>query len=54
VKPFSLRERFFLAIRTGRLSAEIWNGIWTDIGTEAQLRAVDGSVSGPDSRPVDP
>jgi len=52
--PFSLREHFFQAIRSGRLSAEVWNGFWTDIGSEAQLRAVDGSVSGPDSGPADP
>ncbi|MGE0626009.1 MAG: NDP-sugar synthase [Pseudomonadales bacterium] len=50
--PFSLRDRFFRAIGAGRLSAELWSGRWTDIGTEAQLLAVGGSV--PDSRPADP
>lgn len=55
--PFSLRDRFFRAIDTGRLSAEVWTGAWTDIGTEAQLRAANAPGSEvpdmPDSGPAD-
>jgi len=41
VEPFSLRERFFEAIDRGRISAQIWNGFWIDIGTRAQLDSVN-------------
>ncbi len=52
--PFSLRDHFFQAIGTGRLSAEVWRGVWTDIGTEAQLKEIDGSTPKvPDSGRVD-
>ncbi len=39
--PFSLRDRFFEAIGNGRLSAQIWNGDWIDIGNQAQLDSVN-------------
>jgi MurNAc alpha-1-phosphate uridylyltransferase len=40
-EPFSLRELLFAAIDRGRLSAQVWTGYWTDIGTPDQLAAVD-------------
>ena len=50
--PFSLRNHFFRAIEAERISAEIWTGEWTDIGSEAQLQAVNRShPDEPDSRP---
>jgi len=39
-EPFSLRELLFEALAHGRLSAQVWNGFWTDIGTPDQLEAV--------------
>ena len=39
--PFSLRDRFFDAIDRGTLSAQIWDGYWIDIGSEAQLERVN-------------
>ncbi len=40
-EPFSLRERFFTAIGNGTLSAQVWNGYWIDIGSQAQLDALN-------------
>lgn len=40
-EPFSLREHFFRAIETRTISAQIWGGRWTDIGTQAQLDEVN-------------
>lgn len=40
-EPFSLRDRFFSAIDTGSLSAQVWVGNWIDIGSQAQLDAVN-------------
>ena len=40
-EPFSLRDRFFAAIERGRLSAQVWDGYWIDIGSQAQLDAVN-------------
>jgi len=37
VRPYSLREDFFAALAAGRLSAQTWEGYWTDIGTLEQL-----------------
>ena len=39
-EPFSLRDRFFAAIEAGTISAQIWDGYWIDIGSQAQLDAV--------------
>jgi len=41
--PFSLRERYFDSVRTGRASAQIWRGAWTDIGNREQLDALNAS-----------
>lgn len=38
---FSLREVFFALLERQALSARVWNGYWSDIGTQAQLEAVD-------------
>ena len=38
--PFSLRDLLFDAIAKGRVSGELWNGRWIDIGTHDQLAAV--------------
>ncbi len=40
-EPFSLRDRFFRAIETGTISAQVWNGYWIDIGNQAQLDEVN-------------
>ena len=40
-EPFSLRDRFFAAIDSGRISAQVWDGYWIDIGSQAQLDAVN-------------
>ena len=40
-EPFSLRDRFFEAIARGALSAQIWEGYWIDIGSQAQLDSVN-------------
>jgi MurNAc alpha-1-phosphate uridylyltransferase len=44
-EPFSLRERFFEAIDRGRLSAQIWDGYWIDIGTRQQLDSVNARAA---------
>ena len=41
--PFSLAGHFFRAIERGTLSAQIWTGFWTDIGSPDQLARVNGS-----------
>jgi N-acetyl-alpha-D-muramate 1-phosphate uridylyltransferase len=38
--PFSLRDLLFDAITKGRVSGELWNGRWIDIGTPDQLEAL--------------
>ena len=38
---FSLRDLMFAAIAAGRGSAQVWDGYWTDIGSRAQLDAVN-------------
>ncbi len=45
VKPFSLRDDLFEALRDGRLSAQVWDGYWTDIGTPDQLEAVNAYLA---------
>ena len=44
VAPFSLRDLLFDAQERDRLSGEIWEGYWTDIGTARELAAVDAVV----------
>ncbi len=39
-EPFSLREPMFEAVSHGRVTAQVWGGYWTDIGTPEQLREV--------------
>ena len=36
-EPFSLREPMFDAVARGRVTGEVWDGYWTDIGTPEQL-----------------
>jgi len=51
IGPFSLRDLLFGAIADGRVSGELWNGRWIDIGTPDQLAAVrriTSSPTGPD------
>ncbi len=38
--PFPLRDLLFAAANSGRLGGELWHGQWTDIGTPAQLEAL--------------
>lgn len=45
VKPFSLRDDLFEALRETRLSAQVWDGYWTDIGTLDQLEAVNAYLT---------
>jgi MurNAc alpha-1-phosphate uridylyltransferase len=40
-EPFSLRDRFFNAMERGTLSAQVWDGYWIDIGSQARLDAVN-------------
>jgi len=40
---FSLRETYFEAAADGRLSAQVWDGYWTDIGTREQLAAANSA-----------
>jgi MurNAc alpha-1-phosphate uridylyltransferase len=35
--PFSLRELLFESLARGRLTAQVWDGLWTDVGTLDQL-----------------
>ena len=44
--PHSLRDYLFRAIDAGRISAQIWTGAWTDIGSREQLDRVNGRSSG--------
>jgi MurNAc alpha-1-phosphate uridylyltransferase len=39
--PFSLRDVYFDLLARGALSAQVWRGYWHDIGTAANLAAVD-------------
>jgi len=48
-EPFSLRDLFFESLARGALSAQIWDGFWTDIGTPEQLADVNAHVRGPRS-----
>lgn len=41
-EPFSLRDVYFEAIERRALTAQIWRGYWTDIGTMKQLEEVQG------------
>lgn len=45
-EPFSLREVFFELLDAGRLSAQVWSGRWTDLGTMAQLEALNAELTG--------
>ena len=40
-EPFSLRDVFFELIGQRALTAQIWPGYWTDIGTLAQLEEIN-------------
>ncbi|MCZ6659403.1 MAG: hypothetical protein O7C67_19120, partial [Gammaproteobacteria bacterium] len=40
IRPFSLADLYFEAIDRGELTAELWHGPWTDIGTPDQLEAL--------------
>ncbi len=46
--PFSLLERFLRAMEAGRLSAEVWEGLWIDIGSPDQLRRAN-RAAGPEA-----
>lgn len=35
--PFSLSKLYFKAVAAGAVSAQLWRGFWTDIGTPEQL-----------------
>ena len=37
-EPFSLREPLFEAVSNKRVTGQVWDGYWTDIGTPEQLR----------------
>ena len=40
-EPFSLRDVYFEAMEQRALTAQIWGGYWTDIGTAEQLAEVN-------------
>lgn len=39
--PFSLRDVYFELIERDALSAQVWHGYWSDVGTLEQLEAVN-------------
>ena len=39
-EPFSLRGPMFDAVSRGRVTGQVWDGHWTDIGTPQQLRTL--------------
>ena len=41
---FSLRDLFFKAIEDGRISAQVHDGYWIDIGSAEQLQAVNSAA----------
>jgi N-acetyl-alpha-D-muramate 1-phosphate uridylyltransferase len=43
--PFPLRDLLFAAAKAGRLGGELWSGRWTDIGTPAQLEALQRATN---------
>jgi N-acetyl-alpha-D-muramate 1-phosphate uridylyltransferase len=45
-KPFSLRDVFFELLAARRLSAQIWSGRWTDLGTLEQLAELNEELGG--------
>jgi MurNAc alpha-1-phosphate uridylyltransferase len=47
VEPFSLREVFFELLARDALTAQIWRGFWTDIGTPEQLAELDARLRPP-------
>ena len=49
-EPFSLREPMFDAVARGRVTGQVWDGYWTDIGTPEQLSEVRERL-GKDSPP---
>ncbi len=40
-----LRPRLDAALATGRLSAELWQGAWTDVGTVERLQALNAAAA---------
>lgn len=44
--PFSLRDVLFEALARDRLTAQIWTGRWTDLGTLEQLEALNAELGG--------
>lgn len=40
-EPFSLRDVYFQLIDQGAISAQVWEGYWTDIGTAEQLEEIN-------------
>lgn len=45
-EPFSLRDVYFELMEASALTAQVWQGYWTDIGTPAQLEAVNQDFPG--------
>jgi MurNAc alpha-1-phosphate uridylyltransferase len=44
--PFSLRDVMFEELARGRLTAQLWDGFWIDIGTQDDLDALDQRLRG--------
>jgi MurNAc alpha-1-phosphate uridylyltransferase len=44
--PFSLRDVMFEELAHGRLTAQLWDGFWIDIGTQDDLDALDARLRG--------
>ncbi|MEZ5560722.1 MAG: nucleotidyltransferase family protein [Pseudomonadales bacterium] len=44
---FSLRDALFAAVERHAVSAQIWRGLWTDIGTLEQLQALRAQAGPP-------
>ena len=54
-EPFSLSKLYFKAVAAGAVSAQIWPGFWTDIGTPEQLSELRRKLQFvPESKPDRP
>ena len=45
VAHFSLRDLYFELVANGRMSAEVHHGVWRDIGTVSEYRALCEEVN---------
>ena len=46
IKPLSLREPLFDAVKNGQVSGEIWEGDWVDIGSHTEFSQLNRRLGG--------